>query len=1412
MLTLCLWAGTLAALAQTSSLPPGRNAGEATSAATTLVVKFKPQTDAKGRRVLPNVRNHYVLQRLGVRKMTRPFPGRTAQFQSLGAARPGVQPVDLSGIHRITLPAGQPVAEAIRLLQADPAVEYAEPLYRNYRPLYVPNDPQAQLTTGAQYHLARIKAYEAWDLEKGNPDVTIGIVDYGFDVNHEDLKDNIRYNPADPVNGIDDDGDGYKDNYAGWNVATETNAVGGSVHGSFVAGCAAATPDNGKGIAGVGFRCKFLPVAIDDFTGYEGLFYAVDRGCKVINLSWGRKDGEYSRYEQDLINYAVINHDVVVVAAAGNDSNADYYWPASYDNVISVGATDANDAKGGLSNYNERVDITAPGINLYSANNGGYQTNSGTSFSAPLVAGAAALLRSRFPTLTAAEVAERLIATADPIDQLATNAAFAGLLGKGRLNVYRALNDAKGVRLTGASIGGGQDLLNGTRERKLTIGVKSAFGAFDNLQITITSSTRGVTVMSGGAALGALPANGRGDNRHQPFAIAIAPDVAAGATLVFTLTYRDGAFAGTETFTLKASQDYLDVAVNQLQVTATSRGRIGFNDNFNLQGIGARYKNQPLLFEAGLLLAASPTRVSNCLRDQMGMGDYSLQVTKDDHFRTARPIWYDQSNGADFSAAVAFTDGGNPAALGLQVRQQVYAWKDSPYDKAVVFEYKITNAGPANLAQLYAGLFADWDLHGFRFNKQAGDRAAWDAARGLGYVFNPTFGGTPYAGIQLLTTQTPNYYAFDDLAGINTYDGFSPAEKYAALTTAKWQTSANANDAAHALGAPLGGLQIGETRTIAFALVAGDNLADLRAQADAIRQQFVRVKTSPAPPLVRTEFCLNEAARLASANGRPFRLYARPGDAAPVGTANSFELGVMRKDTVVYVAGLDSLYEGTRTAVTVKVSRPLATFTASRDSVGLHERHLVDFVDQTPGAVAWEWDFGNGYKSFESAVTHKYTTPGAYTVRLTTTTATGCPSTATRQIRVFSRLTSPLPAASPVTVCPGDPVRIVPGNGTQFNLYASLPLTQPVATGTAFDLGPVTRDTVVYLTGLGFPRESEPVAVPVTVAAPVAAFSANRDSLGLHEKHVLELTDASLGAVRWQWDFGDGATAEGDRVSHPYAVPGAYTVQLTVTNGTGCRSTATRTVWVVPGLRSPQPAVEPLGLCPGDPIRIAPGNGTRFKLYTALPPAGAVGSGAAFSLGAATRDTVFYVTGADFMLESEPVAVPVKVYAVRAAFTSNADRLDLLNAEALQLTDGSTGATWWRWQFGDGTGSEAQHPTHTYAEPGDYVVSLRAGNEKGCTDSTAVRVTAFRNVVSDLGAAVVLAPNPTRGTFFLRKDDGFRTGRLVVTVTDILGKEVTQRVIDQPARITELHLPQQGLYHVRIQANGQTVRKRLLVL
>jgi hypothetical protein len=154
----------------------------------------------------------------------------------------------------------------------------------------------------------------------------------------------------------------------------------------------------------------------------------------------------------------------------------------------------------------------------------------------------------------------------------------------------------------------------------------------------------------------------------------------------------------------------------------------------------------------------------------------------------------------------------------------------------------------------------------------------------------------------------------------------------------------------------------------------------------------------------------------------------------------------------------------------------------------------------------------------------------------------------------------------------------------------------------------------------------------------------------------------------------------------------------------------------------------------------------------------------------------------------------------------------LRNDDVLQLTDWSTGAEAWHWDFGDGITSEAQHPVHRYAQPGEYTVTLQCRNGLGCTDSTWQRVTVVHTLVPELASAITVYPNPTSGVFHLGKDNGFLTDRLSVTVVDILGREIIRQEIDQPAKITDLFIPGKGLYLVRIRANGQTVLRRVLVL
>ena len=203
-----------------------------------------------------------------------------------------------------------PYDACIALLN-NPEVEYAVPVFMYKTFDYTPNDPR--LTN--QWYVSNIQLPKAWDLSKGSTDVVIGIVDSGTDWLHEDLAANIWTNPGEiPNNGIDDDKNGKIDDVRGWDLVGNVNqnqiAIGqyaedndprntgsGSTntHGTHVAGCASAVADNGKGIAGPGFKCKLMPVkcATDQngiagiFRGYEGITYAANNGAKIINCSWG---------------------------------------------------------------------------------------------------------------------------------------------------------------------------------------------------------------------------------------------------------------------------------------------------------------------------------------------------------------------------------------------------------------------------------------------------------------------------------------------------------------------------------------------------------------------------------------------------------------------------------------------------------------------------------------------------------------------------------------------------------------------------------------------------------------------------------------------------------------------------------------------------------------------------------------------------------------------------------------------------------------------------------------------------------------------------------------------------------------------------------------------------------------------
>ena len=361
--------------------------------------------------------------------------------------------------------------QAWRALERDPRVEYVEPNFLLRTDSHGdPGDPAfhnlwglhnfgQQVAGVAGMPDADIDALEAWQVSQGSPSVVVGVIDSGVDVGHPDLASQIWINPGENCagcrsNGVDDDGNGYVDDWRGWDFADGDNDPSDdNGHGTHVAGTIGAAGNNGVGITGVAWNVRLMPLK---FIGADGtgtaadaisaILYASSKGAQVTNNSYGG-DG-FSEAMLDAIRSAD-SAGSLFVAAAGNsftDTDEEPNYPSSYDapNVISVAASDAFDHRAWFSNYGRTsVDVAAPGMNVYSTWPGGsYRFEDGTSMAAPQVAGAAALARSAFPGASDVGLKALLLRSADPVGAL-SDAVRTG----GRLNVNTAVRCADQARV-----------------------------------------------------------------------------------------------------------------------------------------------------------------------------------------------------------------------------------------------------------------------------------------------------------------------------------------------------------------------------------------------------------------------------------------------------------------------------------------------------------------------------------------------------------------------------------------------------------------------------------------------------------------------------------------------------------------------------------------------------------------------------------------------------------------------------------------------------------------------------------------------------------------------------------------------------------------------------------------------------
>lgn len=832
----------------------GSNITEADYMARTIILKVKPAFAGYcTEKEISHPGFRAMAEAIGAANLHKKFPRDRSPETEFNAA--GQRLADLSLIYEMNYTGDLSLEKAINKLLATGILLYAEP---HFIPTinYTPNDPLANATD--QYHLQRINAFSAWNTNRGDSSIVIGITDTGTDPTHNDLANNIKRNYADVPDGVDNDGDGYIDNYKGWDMGMNDNDPTWqfNAHGVHVCGISGASADNNLGGAGVGFNCKFLPVKISDASGsliaaYEGIKYAADHGCQIINCSWG--GGGASQFGQDIVDYATINKNCLVVAAAGNNGIDGDFFPASYNYVLAVGNTNSNDTKNVSSNYGYFVDVCAPGESINSTWPGSfYLTQTGTSMSSPVVAGAAGIVKKQFPSYNGLQIGERLKVTADNI--YPQNASYLNKLGSGRINLFRALTDPP----TPSVVFSNKQFTDHNDNAFIVGDTLFITGKFTNyldpttaLNVTVTPLSPYATVVDNTTSLGVITTLAAKTNTNDAFAFKLGGAIPINQAIDFEVLMQDGSYSAKQFFSVFVNVDYIDITINDVYTTATSKGKIGYNQDAQMQGLGFKYKGIDLLYEAGLMIGKDTNTVSDCVRGT------NTSVADVDFMTMNRIQKQLPAIDSDFDTKAKFNDNLSVAPIGVEVEQNTMAWSSSPYRNFVIWEYRIKNTHPTDtLRNAYAGIFADWDIDGSSYTQ---NRSGYDSATKMGYSFYTAANGK-YGGIKLLTdTAAPNFYAVDHVSGgnggLDFANGVDSRDKYKSMSTQRLAAGVNTsgNDVINVMSTGPLTIAPGTSVKIAFAILGADSLTPLihaAMQADTV---YNKLKVPVVPNAIREQ-------------------------------------------------------------------------------------------------------------------------------------------------------------------------------------------------------------------------------------------------------------------------------------------------------------------------------------------------------------------------------------------------------------------------------------------------------------------------------------------------------------------------------------------------------------------------------
>jgi len=1209
-------------------------------------------------------------------------------------------------------------------------VVYAEPIYLEEL-LDRPNDPAAQ-PGNQQRYLDIIKAIDAWGLSKSNTTIKIAIIDSGIHLDHEDLISKL-YENDDPINGLDDDGNGYIDDQFGYDFADRDPDATADLnqHGTHVAGIAGAATNNEKGIAGVGYNVSITPLKIfrssDGLSAnsYEAILYAAENSYDIATLSWGSIN-TFSQFNQDIITYAAKEKNLILIGAAGNTNSEVYFYPASYEHVISVGATNDEDKKAGFSTFNDKIDLSAPGQSIYSTQkNNTYGSDNGTSHAVPQVAGVAALVKHRYPELNASQIMERIRVTADDIYGIQENQPFRGKLGSGRLNAFRAVseNNLISIRLSEIQISNSSPFFGDTI--KINADFINYLDPAVNPTIQISTSSPFLSFDHTHFSIGYVPTLGT-------FSIPeivgiISENTPPDTEISYTVTITEKKYTEVSSYKIKSAPDHLSIKNPNLKFNIGGNGNMG--DSVLV------WNNAPVLIESGILIANGYDQVADHVLSNWQTGAI------DQDFQSILPIKKYPHPIAHGYASSKFESTANAPIHDLIINQEVFVFDTL---SSTVLKLHITNNSTDTLTQSRFGFLSNWNLGDFVENS-----AFWDL-NNTAFVFDSL--ETAYAAARILGGHSSNFSAIKNERFESNNGILSDLIKWILMTSAT-------NDS---LGfeAPLDVLTTLSTRLdtlnpktskIIYVIFAVANSFDqIKATLNETEKKIDKIQAHPF--VIETLLtCEGGQAIIDPKSGNEFLFFRDPFGLDTIGRGESVIINLTSSEMHIYVSNLDKGYADDIRSIKILGSDDIADFSMDTDTLYLGDvvNNRIHFRDQSLLSVNWMWDFGNGQKAtgIQNPSTI-YSIAGIYSVNLTVETAQGCNVIVSKNLTVLQRPN--LPELENQILCPGTQLVFINPNNNALRVYIDATNPGIVADGDSISLGMIANDTSFYLTQVVEGIESQRKLVTIQLNDLDSSYSVLPVLDSLNGNYVtIELSDNNGASIEWKID---GEIVSDTTLFIWKVEKEFYFLQSSFINKNGCLVTFSDSLKFTP---APLPVVNIPSFCLGNSVIISATNGVFFGLYIDENLTIPISKGNHFNVSSISSDTVFYIAGLDGILPGIPLAVNLEPIDFRFEIQSEPDSLLFPENISAKFSINLPAITY-RWFVNDRLETNVPSPVFFFADTGNYLIRIQATNEFNCkhTDTLVFKVYEFvEPPLSISNLQLFIYPNPMNDQLMIESNE-----------------------------------------------------------